>query len=196
LISVYFCPSRRGPMRGERGWGLMDYAGASPVSGVGTPPLNYAQLHESFWRGFEFSIPPSTPQQPYFGMIVRSKLHPLIKFKSITDGLSKTLLVGEKYEPPQHYSGTPEFAGDDRGWSDGWDHDIIRSTGIQPASDDTLGAALDEPKYRFGSAHKSAMHAVFGDGSVRGISYTINTGVFDGLGDRRDGAALDLSGVN
>jgi prepilin-type N-terminal cleavage/methylation domain-containing protein len=199
VIGTYFCPSRRAPLRhATRGWGLMDYAGASTVGTSGTPPLTFSQLSESFWHGFINFVPTNVAQEPYYGMIVRGRMHPIIKFKHVTDGLSKTLLVSEKFLPPQYYSAnfTDEFAGDDRGWSDGWDHDIMRSTGIQPSSDDNLEAALDEPKYRFGSAHQGAMHAVFGDGSVRGLSYTIYIGVFDHLGDRRDGAALDLNAVN
>jgi len=50
----------------------------------------------------------------------------------ITDGTSKTILAGDKWVPTDLYAGGL-FAGDDRGWSDGWDFDTLRSTLIAAA---------------------------------------------------------------
>ena len=62
----------------------------------------------------------------------------LVKVSKITDGTSKTLLVGEKYVRSDAYDGP--FLGtnrnsDDRGWSDGYDADLLRSTCFPPIQD-------------------------------------------------------------
>lgn len=195
-IGLYFCPSRRSPVRGlSKGYGLMDYAGATPATDYGTPPVNNAGLSQAFWQGSDFNV---VYDKPYYGMIVRTKATPLVGFKHVVDGLSNTLLVSEKYLPPRYYQGNglSEYAGDDRGWTDGWDYDIMRSTGILPAVDSDDDATLDQHKYRFGSAHATALQGLFGDGSVHSINYEIDPLVFNNLGDRRDGNTLDLRSVN
>src|SRR5262249_52395103 len=91
------------------------------------------------------------------------------------------------------------FEGDDRGWSDGWDYDIIRSTGIPPKQDyarpgsDYNNGTMWRESIMFGSAHRSGINAVFGDNSVRTISYEIDRDVFNKLGNRSDGQAADAS---
>ena len=52
----------------------------------------------------------------------------------IIDGTSKTLVIGEKRVRPSKYL-IGEWH-DDRGWSDGWDPDIMRSTMFPFAADD------------------------------------------------------------
>ncbi len=43
----------------------------------------------------------------------------------------------------------------------------------------------------WGSAHPVSMNAVFGDGSVRSIKYTVRTAIFQQLGQRDDGTVAD-----
>ena len=86
-----------------------------------------------------------------------------------------------------------------RGWSDGWDFDILRSTGIAPARDYVCSPSqystggLWREFIKFGSAHSSGMQAAFGDSSVRSISYDIDVKVFNSLGNRNDGQVVDAS---
>jgi prepilin-type N-terminal cleavage/methylation domain-containing protein/prepilin-type processing-associated H-X9-DG protein len=127
-----------------------------------------------------------------------------ITFAKCTDGLSKTLLVSEKLVSPLFYEGgTPS---DDRGWSDGWDPDSIRCTCVPPYPDSGALQLKDweynafpygqiNDAFHFGSAHAGGMNAAFGDGSVHTISYDIDPVMFDRLGDRRDGEALDTSAL-
>ena len=124
------------------------------------------------------------------------------------DGTSKTLLISEKFLPLDNYDGggpyfdgqIRKFEGDDRGWSDGWDFDIVRSTGIVPKPDHAIpaseynqGALWWKERITFGSAHSAGIHAVFGDNSVRTVSYEIDRGVFNNLGNRNDGQVVDES---
>ena len=45
----------------------------------------------------------------------------------------------------------------------------------------------------FGSAHPSGINAVFGDGSVRAISYGISATMFNRIGHRADGQVIEWS---
>ncbi len=109
-----------------------------------------------------------------------------ITFAKIEDGSSKTLVIGEKRLIPSLY-----FSGvwhDDRGWSDGWDPDTLRSTICEFGQDREI-AELETALsgYRFGSAHAGGMNAAFADASVRTIEYEIDQELFNSLAHRSDG---------
>jgi prepilin-type processing-associated H-X9-DG protein len=119
-----------------------------------------------------------------------------VSFGQIPDGASKTLLVGEKRLRPSEYNGqstrpgagpkdAPKF--DDRGWADGWDYDVLRSTIFPILRDGELPDTDEEFGYSFGSAHASGINAIFADGSVTSISYDIDRETFNRLGHRFDG---------
>jgi len=107
-------------------------------------------------------------------------------FAKITDGSSKTLLVAEKrLIPSQYFSGAWH---DDRGWSDGWDPDTLRSTICECGQDrEVAEAESDISGYRFGSAHAGVMNAAFADASVRTIDYGISQELLNSLAHRSDG---------
>ena len=121
-----------------------------------------------------------------------------ITLAKVPDGVSKTLLIGEKTVNAKHYEGgTPS---DDRGWSDGWDPDTVRCTCAPPMSDaEAAGTKVsgsdygELDAYNFGAAHSGGFNTAFGDGSVQTISYEVDPVIFDRLGDRRDGESVDLS---
>jgi prepilin-type processing-associated H-X9-DG protein len=110
-----------------------------------------------------------------------------IDFAGITDGASNTMMIGEKRLKPANY-----MAGDwhdDRGWTDGWDPDTMRSTGEQFGRD--LNLSIDVG-FMFGSAHPGGMNALFADGSIRHIPFTVDKVMFDRMGDRMDGQPVTL----
>ena len=118
----------------------------------------------------------------------------------ITDGTSNTMLVGEKFIRPDLYEGGS--SSDDRGWSDGWDPDSMRSTCFPPLQDAITSLTSDDSMFgffadvpNFGSPHPGGFNCVFADGSVRTISYDIDPEVFDFLGDRQDGQVIDTAEV-
>ena len=126
------------------------------------------------------------------------------RVSKITDGLSKTLLLAEKYTRADFYpGGTPS---DDTGLTDGWDPDIMRCTCISPLNDGTtnrpftgeIGDPAGTPIWEIfvtGSAHTGGLNAVFADGSVHSISYDIDIPVFNALGTRA-GTSAGPNGVN
>jgi prepilin-type N-terminal cleavage/methylation domain-containing protein len=209
--AFFYCPSRRGPTTNTEpgngySYGMMDYASATPASFPNGAPANFPFDNKAmldFWRGSDFKI---VKNADYLGMIIRTRACPQIGFNDVRDGTSKTLLISEKFIPVDNYDGggpfydgqVKKFAGDDRGWTDGFDYDITRSTGVLPKQDRVVNASeyqggLWTESITFGSAHSSGVQAVFGDNSVRTISYDIERQVFNNLGNRTDGQALDYS---
>ncbi len=109
-----------------------------------------------------------------------------IRVADVTDGLSNTYLVGEKYLNPDYYF-TGQDGGDTETWSCGFDVDIVRYTPCPPYQDQ----AGQYANAIFGSAHATGCHIAFCDGSVQQISYSINETVHKNLGNRKDGASID-----
>ena len=142
-----------------------------------------------------------------------------VTFAKISDGTSKTLLIAEKYVRSDKYvdDGVAHYS-DDRGWSDGWDADQMRSTCFPPVNDsasigwsdvnmtryfgdDFTGGAVGGSwnVLQFGAAHPGGINAVFADGSVHTINYDIDIVVFNSLGTRNGqalGEVSTLDGVN
>ncbi len=181
------CPTRRPPtFRSDYGTYLMDYCSATPTA------TNLSDI----WDGNTWAMPYNSV---YNGLIVRTDwdiTEPArrtttgsttpVSSGMVKDGMSKTMLLGEKRLNPNNYqSGDWD---DDRGWTDGWDPDVVRSTGWQPAQDDPSKSG-----YEFGSAHYGGFNAAFGDGSVKLISYSIDPTLFNNLGDRQDGNVINES---
>jgi prepilin-type processing-associated H-X9-DG protein len=113
-----------------------------------------------------------------------------VKIANVTDGTSKTLWVSEKRLQPADY--TSGNGWDDRGWTDGWDYDVIRST-MWPVAQDEDRPPGDELKaltHAFGSAHPGGINAVFADGSVQTIAYGVDQEMFNLLGHREDGEPI------
>ncbi|QJW94733.1 DUF1559 family PulG-like putative transporter [Frigoriglobus tundricola] len=156
-VPLYFCPSRRAPLA-RAGRALIDYASATGTGGG---------VSES---------------GPYYGIVVRNPYR--VNAADVSDGLSNTLVIGEKRLNPAQYLTGCWY--DDTGAMAGWDNDIVCIT--------TLGLARDggDTAYQFGSAHPNGMNAVFGDGSVRPISYATSAATLTTLGDRRDGGIAIL----
>jgi len=105
----------------------------------------------------------------------------------VTDGTSSTLLVADKRLNLAELGTGP--ADDNEGYTAGWDEDVIRSTDHAPMKD-FVGEGWDMER-RFGSSHPGGIHAVFADGSVHTIAYTIDPTVFKYLGNRSDGQAIN-----
>jgi prepilin-type N-terminal cleavage/methylation domain-containing protein len=118
----------------------------------------------------------------------------MVRMADITDGTSNTYLLGEKCLDPANYENGIDD-GDNEQALMGADIDILRITAtnrfpMQDALDPTMRNRLF---YRFGSAHASAFHMAFCDGSVRPIAYEIDPPVHQDLGNRKDGHAIDAS---
>lgn len=194
-ISLYFCPSRRQnivrivPASAEscsQGCALNDYAAATPANTLNPQNPNH---NPWFWQGVTHGI--VRPGKEYYGVITRTIASRPCRDKDITDGNSKTMMVGEKRVYIHRYEVGDWH--DDIGWTDGWDPDIIRYTGYLPGPDAVQGAQITgRLGYHFGAAHTSAFNAVFADGHVTQIAYDIDPITFNAMGDRRDGLVITI----
>jgi prepilin-type N-terminal cleavage/methylation domain-containing protein/prepilin-type processing-associated H-X9-DG protein len=139
------------------------------------------------WQDHAPSVSP--PGGAHIGFMKR------MTFAKITDGASKTLLAADKWVPTAWHDGTGGVM-DDRGWSDGWDFDTMRYTLVAPHSDSdgepptAPNAAVKPQAYWLGSSHPGGFNAVFGDGSVKALSYDIDLETLNRLGHRSDGETI------
>lgn len=109
-------------------------------------------------------------------------------FAAITDGLSNTMIIGEKRLNIQLLG---QYQTDDNeGYSSGWDPDVVRHCSDVPARD--YAAPLGDGGVRFGSSHPSVFLGVFGDGSVRTMPYTVDLITFQAIGGRDDGIPAQM----
>jgi len=108
---------------------------------------------------------------------LRSEFRP----DTFPDGLSLTLLLAEKNLNPDRYK-TGSCAADNGDAWQGKDWDTTRWTTTIPLRD-TPGV---DGIQRFGSAHAAQITTAACDGSVRGVRFDVDAGVWRRLGNRRD----------
>lgn len=178
-LKVYNCPTRRRaePCAAQGNRGLMDYASTTPADS----PWSWDQ----FWYGNIWSVP---TWARYKGCIVRTQTNGPIDLGNIVDGTSNTLMIAEKWLDKRNY-----YTGDwhdDQGWMDGWDPDVVRYAGFPPIKD-RAGSSYGWDGYMHGSAHGNGIQGLNADGSVRGISYSIDLTTFNRMADRQDGMAIN-----
>jgi prepilin-type N-terminal cleavage/methylation domain-containing protein/prepilin-type processing-associated H-X9-DG protein len=114
----------------------------------------------------------------------------LIRPTDITNGLSNTFLIGEKYLNPASY-----FNGNDPGDNEsmyvGMDNDITRTTSEK--TNDSAGKLMPNPcrdtwgrqsTFVFGSNHASGINMLMCDGSVQQIAYGVDGVAFANQGRR------------
>ena len=120
--------------------------------------------------------------------------------KDITDGLSHTLLIGEKTIVQEMYDTGTELGDRATIWGrTGFgDTDRIQAncyvrTGFfapyQDRNRECLGTC-----HEFGSAHVGLWNTVFCDGSVQTLSYNIPVGAFQAMTGTNDGVTIQLTG--
>jgi len=163
VVKTYYCPSRRAPSLNSSGHGAIDYYGNN---------MNQNGVIRRYQTG-------------------------TVNIVQISDGTSNTIGVGEK-NICLGKAGTNvnvDNAGYCWGWDSGgggnWDVSLGNSNvQVQP---DGPGASCsgDGGTHGFGVSHASKMNAVFMDGSVQGVSYSVSTGVFQNLCNISDGLVIN-----
>lgn len=213
-ISILACPSRRP----ARAWAVGARSYQSSPRPNGSPTLvarsDYAvnsgtshafrrigpsDLTEGDTEDYWDSI---TNNQNFTGI---SHMRRSVPIRRITDGLSHTYLIGEKFLSPQYYN-NGMATGDDNNLYSGYALDNHRFAASRPEG---VAGELEESilyylpmkdqdtqtnnadRFRFGSAHPSSLQMLFCDGSVRNIAYQIDSSTWYLGSNRQDESSLD-----
>ncbi|MDA0660854.1 MAG: DUF1559 domain-containing protein [Planctomycetota bacterium] len=225
-VVVYYCPSRRSPpQRSEEVSGrpvgaLCDYAcvgGDGRTRRHSNPTDNPVYYDDNFPEpsGSFVSTGPYTADghiEPLGadegnGKPIRQKYG--LAFKDITDGLSRTLFIGEKHVAllPESVCPTCKYGSfanaDGAAYDSDWKTIYMRWVGWRThplaASETDRGEAVarfnggSSPYFAFfGGPHKGLTQFVFGDGHVQGVSASTSMTVLSNLARRSDGQAVGL----
>ena len=192
-VATYYCPSRRGPPQLSvpdiiQNWGggpgaLGDYAscyGNEPPESIGEDGNGALQYANTALEDVH--------QYVEYKWFTIKKVHLFTSFKGITDGLSHTLFVGEKHLRPADHG---ELQIDSSIYHDNWFPPICRVAGTGakgdfPLADGELNDLGANRGLQFGSSHPGICQFVFGDGSVTGLSVTIDLETLRRLAMRND----------
>jgi prepilin-type N-terminal cleavage/methylation domain-containing protein len=199
-VKVYYCPARR-PVKTWAGTygpvATTDYA-APTFRAVGDTAGGISQ-----WGCWDWINDTSNPRSYQNCVLVRGGAadsagnhvaFPAPDFNSVSDGLSNTLVVAEKWVDPRYYDVTMAYADY---WADsaytgsfsGWTASRC-SMGVPRPDAPSSGADWQ----MFGSAHPASMNALFTDGSVHTISYNVPSTIFQLMCRKDDGLAVDFAG--
>jgi prepilin-type N-terminal cleavage/methylation domain-containing protein len=107
-----------------------------------------------------------------------------VRLKEITDGVSGTYLVGEKYVNPAGMS-AGRSDDDDQCLFSGHDRDVLR-VGLGPPCQDRAG--FEPTSISFGSSHPGSCGMALADGSVTAVAYDVDATVFQARASRNDAA--------
>jgi prepilin-type N-terminal cleavage/methylation domain-containing protein len=173
-LKLFFCPSRRQPS-------TTTYKNASfPYEAVYSSVLNTSlSVSLSDYAGCGGTTAASIPGTG--ALVSQANGKSTVGTSDIRDGVSYTLLIGEKAANPRLGAIAME---DDVGYFSGYhsaNFNTIRfaSTTLLPLRDYEVTGPTGGA---FGSAHPGTWCALMADGAVQQIGYTINANVFQALG--------------
>jgi prepilin-type processing-associated H-X9-DG protein len=164
---------------------------------------DYPALKATTWTDTDKKGTALSPNQYYQTGVIYYRSE--VAGKKITDGTSKTYLIGEKFLSPSRYEEpityNPVSQGDNQGAYVGFEWDNQRrawnpnaclndQSFYQPQQDRD---GVDQPnRFAFGSAHAGSMNMAMCDGSVQSIGYDIEPLAHRYLANRLDGEAVNL----
>lgn len=181
-VKLFFCPSRRPPTALAGGpWAvhtypraMTDYAGNAGTSSQGGDGGGV------YGNGSD-------------GLVIRLGHTDFVSLLDIPDGTSNTMLVGEKHMNLTFVTTEPQ-PDDNDGYVGGFQDDVVRWGAFPPRADEFLPeytyANIHPTIWQFGSSHKGGLQAVFADGAVHTIHYTIDPAVFHNVCSRNDGQTV------
>lgn len=147
-------------------------------------PSSYRQ--ESDPRFWDWSAPDKCPGWHNGPSYMRSQ----VTLAQISDGTHMCYMVGERYQNPDDYD-TGSSACDDQMMFLGFDIDTYRWTSDPAIHGMDTPPRPHTPGYdtcvAFGAAHPSTFNMAFCDGSVHGLSYSIDRKLHRALGNPSDG---------
>jgi prepilin-type N-terminal cleavage/methylation domain-containing protein/prepilin-type processing-associated H-X9-DG protein len=182
-VRIYYCPARREPNTlsvnntngdiNQQGTNsptpgaVSDYAASAGV----TPPSN--------WNGPDSNgvfVIADAPAD-------RSQFRSRTKFASVIDGLSHTIMIGEKHVRVEDFGIRTQGDGSvyNGDWAISWSR--LGNRAIARSPDDPYNV-------NFGSYHTGVCQFAFCDGSVRAVTNTLSVGILGLLANREDGEPI------
>jgi prepilin-type N-terminal cleavage/methylation domain-containing protein/prepilin-type processing-associated H-X9-DG protein len=211
-VKVFYCPTRRGPGQlslNDNNRGDVPESSSPPGGKNVAYPGALGDYACSFGdNGGNPAVEPS--DDPATGAMVRATYTQTsnkltvtswtsnTRFRSITDGLSNTLLIGEKHVPIKHLGvgyiiSTDKYIGDASIFNGDALENVGRCAGqafplaLSPNENDTEVQPYVE---NFGSYHPGVCQFVFCDGSVHSLSVSLNSKILGYLANRSDGNVI------
>jgi prepilin-type N-terminal cleavage/methylation domain-containing protein len=160
VIKTFYCPSRRAP----QAYGSSTQTARSDYAGNGGRTFNDFGKEGMLFRQYSTvstTTPNTTPPNQFR------------RIADVLDGLTNVVMVGEKQ---LHATTQGSAGGDNEAWNNsGWDQDHQRFGDSLPQPD-SMHPTSASPTFwstRFGGSHPGVVNMVLGDGSVRGINFSI-----------------------
>jgi prepilin-type N-terminal cleavage/methylation domain-containing protein len=170
-IKIYICPGRRTTSVGPK----IDYGYGGLI--FWEPPFQPVPVGWPYAHSILYSGPVGGPSQPSLSEITNA------------DGTAFTALLGHKSMQPQNYGNTAD-TGCDNGWSIIVNQCVtLRNPWYFYQDTNTIGQTF------MGGPHPNVSPTLFGDGSVRNVSYGQTTDVYGALWGYDDGVVLGGSAV-
>lgn len=216
-LPIMNCPSRRngGPYSRPTGGNCLSGDGTGradyyPVTLVarGDYATNVGDEHEFDQRcqaispnQYNTTVPGFPPHLDTYSGI--SFCGTAVKLRQITDGLTKTIALGERWIPAAVYEANLTWVADDWGMLVGFQDDTVRSTYYDgrtpthvPIHDSvdlsTIPGGDNFARELFGSAHQGGCLFSMCDGSVSLVSFDIEPELFRQMGHRADGGNVKV----
>lgn len=201
-VASYLCPSRRSTpqlsIEGDARAGVSHRAGALSDYAVSVGDgVNYRGD-----GGSDEAVTMALPNGPFrsgqgqcFGfdpdLRFNGSYKSIISFKTIEDGLSNTIFVGEKHIP----DGTDAFG--KKSYSDNsvYNPDFHPTISRYGGPESPIASPTDKliENSQFGSWHPGVCQFIFGDGSIQSVNNDLDLLVLQRLNNIRDGEIVDLS---
>jgi prepilin-type N-terminal cleavage/methylation domain-containing protein/prepilin-type processing-associated H-X9-DG protein len=206
-LKIFFCPSRRSPMTSPGSENLDTSGTTDGNGGFESACGDYACCDGDGWHRNEavargamiapmLTNPNIGDNNPYPKQIYGFRS--VTNFNAISDGLSNTLLIGEKHV---RIGGLGRQDNGDDAYYSGFNYDTAqRSAGWY--IDDTTKTRQNKPlmkptdaasTIRFGGWHTGLCNFVFCDGSVHSLPVNIDIETLRRLADRNDGLPVDAT---
>jgi prepilin-type N-terminal cleavage/methylation domain-containing protein len=192
-VPVYFCPARRAPMT-TAGFGEPQDGSTTPLyqGACADYAANVGTTGSDYWWTTNSDGTANTPNNGPFRLdnnwsnVGNPTYIGGVKIAHITDGMSNTLLIGEKHVPLGHYG--------DYIYGDGCAYNGDKGTAFNGAGPGRTLAkgSTDTITHRFGGVHPGICMFVFCDGTVRGLPVNIDATVLGYLANIKDGQAVTL----
>ncbi len=199
-ISTYFCPSRRNPQSVNNSLGAFgvatfgiravgDYAGNAgcfplwDATGASNGTENLAPANPPYRNGI------FVKNRFWTGPGAFTNLDRPLRPTDVSDGVAYTIMIAEKRVNSMLIQSGSDLnqpqVGDRFGFVAGYSNDTLRTGFLPPVSDYPRGILPSEIPGNanqviadgFGAAHPLAMNALFADGSVRRIRFSINDSI-------------------